>query len=164
MLTVTLVKLLLDSWQLYPDPTMVWLLAPLPPPTVVDVNGHLLDTSISRLAAVSKAASSCCHTLSCKDGNTNSVALLDSDSKDNVIQQGRGRPLGAGNFTDKDLQALLDIVAHVLPAGAHGWCKVQWTFAHWSCKNSQPERTVKSIESKYKQVCTLDLKESFALT
>lgn len=64
----------------------------------------------------------------------------------------RGRPHGAGNYSQEDLKALLDRTQTVLPLGQRGWAKVHRRFTRWARKNGRPERALKSLETKYKQV------------
>jgi hypothetical protein len=142
-------KSLLISTQFFPDHATIQL--PIPPKSVNEV-GHPQDVPIDKPLPVSKVAGSRRRPLSRKDGNSKSQALSDSES-DDVMKWGRGRPSGAGNFADKDVKVLLDFVERVLPCGARGWRKVHQKFSQWSCRNRRPERTVKSIEMKYKQVC-----------
>lgn len=74
------------------------------------------------------------------------------DLDDQVVAK-RGRPSGAGNYSENDITALLDITAEELPLGQRGWTTIHLQYAKWAHKNGRPERTVKSLETKFKQVC-----------
>jgi hypothetical protein len=64
----------------------------------------------------------------------------------------RGRPRGAGNYLAADVSALLDFVDRELPLGQHGWKVVHRNYSRWALVHRRPERTMKSLETKYKQV------------
>jgi hypothetical protein len=64
----------------------------------------------------------------------------------------RGRPRGASNYLAADVSALLNFVNHELPLGQHGWKVVHWNYSYWALLYRCPERTIKSLETKYKQV------------
>jgi len=65
----------------------------------------------------------------------------------------RGRPQGAGNYSQEDLKALLDAVQEELPLSQRGWQNIHVKFVKWARKRGRPERACKSLETKYKQVC-----------
>ena len=77
----------------------------------------------------------------------------DDDSKTGK----RGRPHGAGNYTQTDLSALLDYVQAELPLGQRGWKVIHGRFIGWARKHKRPERAQKSLETKFKQVCVFDI-------
>ncbi|KAG6913459.1 hypothetical protein DXG01_006708 [Tephrocybe rancida] len=64
----------------------------------------------------------------------------------------RGRPTGAGNYNNEDIDALLDAVEIERPIGQRGWLSVSRVFGKYSRKNNRPERAVKSLETKFKQL------------
>jgi hypothetical protein len=64
----------------------------------------------------------------------------------------RGRPAGSGNYNDEDLTALLDFVEEELPLGQRGWRAVHTKLNKWAHQHQRPERPLKSVETKYKQV------------
>ena len=64
----------------------------------------------------------------------------------------RGRPRGAGNYRAADVSALLDFVDCELPLEQHGWKVVHHNYSRWALLHRRPERTMKSLEMKYKQV------------
>lgn len=63
----------------------------------------------------------------------------------------RGRPNGAGNYSSKDITALLDFTESELPLGQRGWSSVHQKFTKWARSNGRPERIAKSLEAKFKQ-------------
>lgn len=67
----------------------------------------------------------------------------------------KGRSSGSSNFRDEDLEALHDILEELLPIGGKGWMEVEDQFNQWAGENGRPSRTAKSLEAKYKQVCTV---------
>jgi hypothetical protein len=76
-----------------------------------------------------------------------------SDDED-VLDEKCGRPRGAGNYMPEDVTALLDFVEKELPLGQRGWQSIHRYFTRWASLNGRPERLVKSLETKYKQVCS----------
>jgi hypothetical protein len=79
------------------------------------------------------------------------------DSDDAAPVTKRGRPQGSSNYNKDDTKRVLKIAEKKLPLGAKGWKAVTRTFNKWAVENERPERTVKSIETKYRQVCCLVL-------
>lgn len=65
----------------------------------------------------------------------------------------RGRPTGSGNYAAEDKQMLLYYLDKFVPIGQSGWKKVAKQFNKWCQKANRPERTGKSLESKFKAVC-----------
>ncbi|KDR67831.1 hypothetical protein GALMADRAFT_216203 [Galerina marginata CBS 339.88] len=63
-----------------------------------------------------------------------------------------GRVNGAPNYSEVDVDALLDIVEVRLPVGPIGWTQVGEDFGKWAKSEGRPERTAKSLENKYKQL------------
>ncbi|KAF8234657.1 hypothetical protein L208DRAFT_1260660, partial [Tricholoma matsutake] len=63
-----------------------------------------------------------------------------------------GRPQGAGNYLAADVSALLNFVDHELPLGQCGWKVVHCNYSCWALLHRCPERTMKSLEMKYKQL------------
>ena len=64
-----------------------------------------------------------------------------------------GRAAGTANYSDEDMDQLLDLLEAYLPPGAKAWNRVGDEFNGWASENGRPERTVKSLEAKFKQVC-----------
>jgi hypothetical protein len=73
----------------------------------------------------------------------------------------RGRPTGAGNFSDADTWCLLDAVAHERPLGERGWKNVSGVYNNYAQRHGRPIRTAKSLENKFKTV-SLHLKANIA--
>ena len=67
---------------------------------------------------------------------------------------GRGRTRGAPNYKPREVQVLLDIVEEELPIAAKGWRVVGAQFRDWAVVTEYPARTDRSLELKYKQVCS----------
>lgn len=65
----------------------------------------------------------------------------------------RGRPHGAGNYSLDDVKALLDQTEAELPLGQRGWKAIYDRYSKWAQKHGRPQRTQKSLETKFKQVC-----------
>jgi hypothetical protein len=66
----------------------------------------------------------------------------------------RGQPKGAGNYTANDLTILLDAVQRELPLGQRGWKNIHTEYIRWARSAGRPVRDQKSLETKFKQVCT----------
>ena len=67
----------------------------------------------------------------------------------------RGRSAGAANYSIEDIEALLGFLEDDLPLGGKGWNEVADLFAKWAEENGRPVRSVKSLETKFKQVRVL---------
>jgi hypothetical protein len=82
-----------------------------------------------------------------------------SDAEDDEVNDKRsskrGRPNGAGNYTTPDIVSLLNFVEKELPLGQNGWRRVTLGFDAWAAKNGRPAREAKSLEHKFKKVCSL---------
>ncbi|KAF7764000.1 hypothetical protein Agabi119p4_8537 [Agaricus bisporus var. burnettii] len=64
----------------------------------------------------------------------------------------RGRTKNSPNYTQQDLDVLLDITREVLPIGARGWEEVGRRFNEIAIKMSRPTRPAKSLELKVKNL------------
>lgn len=64
----------------------------------------------------------------------------------------RGRVAGTANYSDEDLDALLDLLEEYLPVGGLSWNAVTTSFNEWAVTSGRPERSPKSLEAKFKQV------------
>lgn len=64
----------------------------------------------------------------------------------------RGRPTGAGNFSDADTWCLLDAVANERPLGERGWKNVSGVYNSYAQRHGRAVRTAKSLENKFKSV------------
>lgn len=68
------------------------------------------------------------------------------------VKKRRGRAPGASNYTEEDIDSLLNIAELTLPTGGKGWVKIEDIFSDWAVENGRPVRSAKSLESKFKQV------------
>ncbi|KAJ7740213.1 hypothetical protein DFH07DRAFT_965396 [Mycena maculata] len=75
----------------------------------------------------------------------------DSDTDEEPITK-RGRRKGSLNFSKDDVTNLLDNVDKRLPLGQKGWKAVAVGYAKRARNTGRPERDVKSLEAKYKQL------------
>jgi hypothetical protein len=80
------------------------------------------------------------------------AAALSDDSAEELLPTKRGRPSGSTNFHNAEVQKLLDLVESGRPQGPKGWHKVSVLYNNWALRGRRPERTLKSLESKFKQV------------
>jgi hypothetical protein len=133
------------------DPALI----PLPDDDDKDIcDPHTIIKAIS-ITAAEKNAGSCRSILAGKQrlslDKGKRKAILDDDDQD-VKPAKRGRPAGSGNYNDEDLTALLDFIKEELPLGQRGWQAVHVKLTKWAHRHHRPERTLKSIKTKYKQV------------
>ncbi|KAG6815925.1 hypothetical protein H0H93_008787 [Arthromyces matolae] len=63
-----------------------------------------------------------------------------------------GRSAGVANYTNEDVEGLLDIVEEYLPIGGNAWNSCADEFSEWARENGRPVRTAKSLEAKFKQL------------
>ncbi len=84
-----------------------------------------------------------------------------SDDEDDEDTSKRGRPKGAGNYTSEDVSALLDAMEKELPLGMKGYQAVHRQFTRWARLNSRPERTVKSLETKFQAGMSIPFQFSY---
>lgn len=71
------------------------------------------------------------------------------------VKKQKGRAPGTSNYTEVDIDALCDTVEEHLPLGGKAWNTVGDDYNEWALENGRPERTVKSLEAKFKQVCSI---------
>src|ERR1700722_3124874 len=64
-------------------------------------------------------------------------------------KKSRGRAPGATNYTDDDLEALMDIMDEIIPTGEKAENSVAANFKEWAIANERPERDVKSLKKKF---------------
>jgi type IV secretory pathway VirB10-like protein len=85
-----------------------------------------------------------------------SEAMTDSeDERPAAATAGHGgRRAGAGNYKDADLTKLLDLTQKELPVGQRGWQKIHKEYETWAKANSRPIRDARSLELKFKSVCS----------
>ena len=72
--------------------------------------------------------------------------------EDNSVTR-HGHPSGARNYTNADMKALLKFIEAELPLGNRGWRVVHAWYTKWAHTNRRPERTLKSLDTKFRQVC-----------
>lgn len=72
---------------------------------------------------------------------------------DREVKKPRGRVQGVANYSEEDVDALLDTLETSLPVGGKAWVNVEHQFRDWAAANDRPARTAKSLEAKFKQVC-----------
>ncbi|KAG6904487.1 hypothetical protein DXG01_009598, partial [Tephrocybe rancida] len=80
------------------------------------------------------------------------VVIPSSDEDEDEPDSKQGRPRGAGNYNNADTAHLLDLVEAEHPLGQKGWLTVGRWFNIWAPKNGRPDRTPKSIKTKFKQL------------
>ena len=89
------------------------------------------------------------------DMSSNGMKRKTSQLNDRDAKKPRGgRTLGVANYASDDVDALFDILEVWLPIGAKGWASVEEEFASWAELNGRPPRSAKSLETKFKQVCS----------
>jgi hypothetical protein len=63
-----------------------------------------------------------------------------------------GRPSSAANFSNHDIWALLNAVEAELPLGERGWKAIQAVYNKYAQECGHALQSLKSLETKYKQV------------
>ncbi|KAI0054329.1 hypothetical protein BV25DRAFT_1922790 [Artomyces pyxidatus] len=123
-------------------------------PTMAEATGHVASKKVAgsrhkgKQRAVSPEAPK---SKQKKTAGTKRKQAANSDSDDEPKAK-RGRPQGAGNYSVPDVDALLDLVETELPLGQRGWQRIHIRFKKWARKHRRPERALKSLETKYKQL------------
>lgn len=85
-------------------------------------------------------------------------AGLDSDNEDDDTQHAkRGRPFGTGNYSQDDISELLRLIRDIMPFGHLSWERLAGLYNEWAKHNRRPERPARSLESKFKAVCSFIL-------
>lgn len=79
----------------------------------------------------------------------------DDDDNEALPKAKRGRPQGAQNYKPDEVNQLLDIIEVEQPLGSNGWLAVHKRYIKWARANSYIERSLDSIQTKFKQVCLL---------
>ena len=69
----------------------------------------------------------------------------------------QGRARGSPNYRPREVEILLDLVEDELPVGSKGWSTIGARFREWAATTEHPSRTDRSLEIKYKQVCSIGL-------
>lgn len=65
----------------------------------------------------------------------------------------KGQALGASNYSDADIDILLDTASDVLPVSTKGWLMVEEIYNEQANKAGRPTHAWKSLEAKFKGVC-----------
>ncbi|KAH7919464.1 hypothetical protein BV22DRAFT_971252, partial [Leucogyrophana mollusca] len=86
-----------------------------------------------------------------EDGKRGTKRKAPLDAEDKKPSK-RGRPSGAGNYSHDDVMALLAFVEKELPIGQRGWQTVHTHYIKWARTHERPERSLKSLETKFKQL------------
>ncbi|KAJ7701086.1 hypothetical protein B0H17DRAFT_1327685 [Mycena rosella] len=76
----------------------------------------------------------------------------DSDNDGAAPAPKRGRPLGSGNYSRDDVNALFTLIEKELPLGQRGWKEVHRGYKRYCAAKNRPKRSAKSLENKYKQM------------
>lgn len=119
-------------------------------PTVAKALGH---TSTSKIAGARRKGKQ--RAIVDEAGQSKAKRKRSSDDEVDERASKRGRPQGAGNYTGDDLKALLDFIEAELPLSQRGWTVVHAKYSKWARARGRPQRPAKSLETKYKQVCSL---------
>ncbi|CAA7260124.1 unnamed protein product [Cyclocybe aegerita] len=125
------------------------------PVTIVKSRGHAAAKKVAGSRQKGKGKQRAVLTESRDKGKEKATArkrrhALDDEEVEVVAK--RGRPKGAGNYTADEVDALLDFVEEELPLGQRGWQSIHCGFTRWARRNDAAERTLKSLETKFKQL------------
>ncbi|RDX46394.1 hypothetical protein OH76DRAFT_1485628 [Lentinus brumalis] len=60
-----------------------------------------------------------------------------------------GRQPGSQNYSEEDLESLLDLTQEILPIGQNAWGQVTRRFNEWAEQNGRPPRTQKPLKTKF---------------
>ncbi|CAA7270633.1 unnamed protein product [Cyclocybe aegerita] len=144
------------------------------PVTIVKSRGHAAAKKVAGSRQKGKGKQRAVLTKSRNKGKEKATARKRrhaSDDEEVEVVAKRGRPKGAGNYTADEVDALLDFVEEELPLGQRGWQSIHCGFTRWARRNDAAERTLKSLETKFKQLvkttkptgdayCPLDVKRA----
>ncbi|KAJ7253133.1 hypothetical protein C8J57DRAFT_1187327 [Mycena rebaudengoi] len=124
------------------------LLPPLPPSDDFD----LLDApTIARLRGLKSAKKVGGVRHKGKKGKKCARESSSEDEEEQPTKRGqRGRPQGVSNYTAADITKLFSIIQKILPLGPKGWKRVHEDYDAYRCARGRPERSLKSLEGKYK--------------
>ncbi|CAA7263351.1 unnamed protein product [Cyclocybe aegerita] len=125
------------------------------PVTIVKSRGHAAAKKVAGSRQKGKGKQRAVLTESRDKGKEKATARKHrhaSDDEEVEVVAKRGRPKGAGNYTADEVDALLDFVEEELPLGQCGWQSIHRGFTHWARRNDAAERTLKSLETKFKQL------------
>ncbi|TFY76156.1 hypothetical protein EWM64_g7857 [Hericium alpestre] len=77
----------------------------------------------------------------------------DQDSDGNELRpRKRGRRKGVSNYSNDEVNMLLDLVENCLPTGQKGWKVIGHRHREWAIERRLAGRSDKSLENKYKQL------------
>ncbi|KAF9566074.1 hypothetical protein CPC08DRAFT_127378 [Agrocybe pediades] len=123
------------------------LTTPLPNDDESDPELPPADKILSSIAKpASKVAGSRRPALSAKAKGKQKEVVVDNPKRK------RGRVVGTANYSEEDIDMLLDLLEDHLPPGAKAWNVVGEEFNSWASNNKRPLRTTKSLELKFKQL------------
>ncbi|CAA7268225.1 unnamed protein product [Cyclocybe aegerita] len=125
------------------------------PVTIVKSRGHAAAKKVAGSCQKGKGKQRAVLTESRDKGKEKATARKRrhaSDDEEVEVVAKRGRPKGAGNYTADEVDALLDFVEEELPLGQRGWQSIHRGFTRWAHRNDAAERTLKSLETKFKQL------------
>ncbi|KAF8514752.1 hypothetical protein JB92DRAFT_3158898 [Gautieria morchelliformis] len=74
----------------------------------------------------------------------------DAESDDDDGPRKKGRQVGAANWTNEDITALLDFAEEILPAGKKEWGRMYELFVEWAKENRCPLRSLDTVEKRFK--------------
>lgn len=119
------------------------------PPTIAKVQGYKPNKKIagSRQKAKGKQRAQ-------DEQSHKRKHVLDKEDIEDVEEEAskHGHPRGAGSYALGDVKVLLDLVKCKLPLGQRGWQIIHHGYVHWARSHNRPVHTMKSLETKYKQV------------
>ena len=85
--------------------------------------------------------------------HTSSRACRSADRKKDGIQKSKKERktsrAGAANYSDDDVEAMLNIVEDIEPLGANNWSEVASQFCAWTHANSRPARNFEFLRNKF---------------
>ncbi|CAA7263431.1 unnamed protein product [Cyclocybe aegerita] len=125
------------------------------PVTIVKSRGHAAAKKVAGSRQKGKGKQRAVLTESRDKGKEKATARKcrhASDDEEVEVVAKRGHPKGAGNYTADEVDALLDFVEEELPLGQRGWQSIHRGFTCWARRNDAAERTLKSLETKFKQL------------
>ncbi|KAK7017075.1 hypothetical protein VNI00_018705 [Paramarasmius palmivorus] len=80
------------------------------------------------------------------------VVEVDDDNdndNDNEKENRKGRSIGATEYTNEELRALVDLVAEWKPLGPNGWENVHNLYNTWARRHGFPERERKPLQQRF---------------
>ncbi|KAK7028220.1 hypothetical protein VNI00_014910 [Paramarasmius palmivorus] len=77
------------------------------------------------------------------------VEVDDDDDDDDEKENRKGRSIGATEYTNEELRALVDLVAEWKPLGPNGWENVHNLYNTWARRHGFPERERKPLQQRF---------------